>query len=275
MDMFNINDDKDLPEYFVTAMTLDYESRINMQAIWQSHIDSSISSTVNLPESATVEDIENLYLYAWNMGLKGVTLFRDKCKRAGVLSTDVSNEESKNELKRGEIIEVCDNVIGLKRKLMTGCGTLHCEAFFDPVTGDLLETYLSKGSTGGCNNFMVGLSRMISISARGGVPLDKIVDQLNSTGVCPSYAVRRATMHDTSKGSCCPMAVGNALLDMHKQVKSFLQTELSEHDNIENSDASLNKYVEDNNTVCPECGEPLIFEGGCNICKNCGWSRCS
>lgn len=60
----------------------------------------------------------------------------------------------------------------------TGCGTLHCEAFFDPDTGDLLETYLSKGSTGGCNNFMIGLSRMISLSARAGVDIYSIVDQL-------------------------------------------------------------------------------------------------
>ena len=110
-------------------------------------------------------------------------------------------------LKRGEIIQVNDDVIGKKRKLITGCGSLHCIALFDPYTGALLESYLSKGSTGGCNNFMIGLSRMISISARGGIDIYTIIDQLNSTGACPSYTVRRATREDTSKGSCCPMAV--------------------------------------------------------------------
>lgn len=93
-------------------------------------------------------------------------------------------------------------------------------AFFDPETGALLETYLSKGSTGGCNNFMIGLSRMISISARAGIDIYTIIDQLNSTGNCPSYSVRRATRGDTSKGACCPMAVGNALLDMYNEVLS-------------------------------------------------------
>ena len=85
-------------------------------------------------------------------------------------------------LNRGDIVSIDDNVIGKKRKLITGCGSLHCMAFFDPETGALLETYLSKGSTGGCNNFMIGLSRMISISARAGIDLYTIVDQLNSTG---------------------------------------------------------------------------------------------
>ena len=88
-------------------------------------------------------------------------------------------------LKRGEILLVSDDVIGKKRKLITGCGSLHCIALFDPHTGALLETYLSKGSTGGCNNFMVGLSRMISISARGGISIETIVDQLNSSRFLP------------------------------------------------------------------------------------------
>ena len=73
---------------------------------------------------------------------------------------------------RGEIILVTDDVVGKKRKLITGCGSLHCIALFDPLyRSALVETYLSKGSTGGCNNFMVGLSRMISISARGGIDI--------------------------------------------------------------------------------------------------------
>ena len=92
-------------------------------------------------------------------------------------------------------------------------------AFFDPETGALLETYLSKGSTGGCNNFMIGFSRMISIAARAGIDIYTIIDQLNSTGNCPSYAVRRITRGDTSRGSCCPLAVGNALLDMYNEVQ--------------------------------------------------------
>ena len=291
---------KELPEYFNTSKDINWKDRIDMQAALQSHIDTAISSTINLPNSATQEEIEKLYLYAWEKGLKGVTIFRDGCKRVGILSTDNSKKEDKEnkeettkaetttkdntnfsveDLPRGVVINVDNDVIGKKRKLITGCGSLHCIALFDPTTGDLLETYLSKGSTGGCNNFMVGLSRMISTSARGGVDIYTIVDQLKSTGACPSYAVRSATKHDTSKGSCCPMAVGNALLDMYEE----LHRELFDDDDVDNEDNAPVKKVTTNNTVikttskknpCPNCGEELAFEGGCNICKNCGWSKC-
>ena len=220
-----ITDDSMLPDYFVTAMTLDYRQRIDMQSVWQNHIDASISSTVNVPGPFTVEETERLYLYAYEKGLKGITIFRDGCKRIGILSTEEEKEKipvAGEGLARGEIVQVNDAVIGKKRKLVTGCGSLHCIALFDPYSGALVEAYLSKGSTGGCNNFMIGLSRMISLSARGGIDIFTIVDQLNSTGSCPSYSVRRATRKDTSRGSCCPMAVGNALLDMYNEVQEAL-----------------------------------------------------
>lgn len=234
MKQHNIEDDKDLPEYFVTAMTLDYRQRINMQAAWQEHIDASISSTVNVPNSFTQEETENLYLYAYEKGLKGITIFRDGCRRVGILNTEMKEEKKEvtpgEGLKRGEILLVSDDVIGKKRKLITGCGSLHCIALFDPHTGALLETYLSKGSTGGCNNFMVGLSRMISISARGGISIETIVDQLNSSGSCPSYTARKVTRGDTSKGACCPMAVGNALMDMYREMQEELKEKKAEQE---------------------------------------------
>ena len=234
MKEYNIEGDKDLPEYFVTAMTLDYRQRINMQAAWQEHIDASISSTVNVPNSFTKEETQDLYLYAYEKGLKGITIFRDGCRRVGILNTEMKEEEKEvtpgEGLKRGEILLVSDDVIGKKRKLITGCGSLHCIALFDPHTGALLETYLSKGSTGGCNNFMVGLSRMISISARGGIRIETIVDQLNSSGSCPSYTARKVTRGDTSKGACCPMAVGNALMDMYREMQEELKEKKAEQE---------------------------------------------
>lgn len=268
-------DDSQLPDYFVTAMTLDYRQRINVQAAWQQHIDASISSTVNVPNEFTVEETESLYLYAYEQGLKGVTIYRDGCRRAGILTTnDTKVATAGDGLGRGEILLVTDDVVGKKRKLMTGCGSLHCIALFDPHTGALLEVYLSKGSTGGCNNFMIGLSRMISISARGGIDIYTIIDQLNSTGSCPSYTVRKATKHDTSKGACCPMAVGNALLDMYKEVQRELE-ERGVKEPSKTAPPKVQKTIESKSrTICPECGEPLTFEGGCNICKACGWSKC-
>lgn len=280
MKCFGLTSDKELPDYFVTAMTLDYRQRIDMQAVWQTHIDASISSTVNVPNSFTVEETESLYTYAFEQGLKGITIFRDGCKRVGILNTKETKTVTAGDgLKRGEILLVTDDVIGKKRKLITGCGSLHCIALFDPHTGALLETYLSKGSTGGCNNFMVGLSRMISISARGGISIETIVDQLNSSGSCPSYTARKVTRKDTSKGACCPMAVGNALMDMYKEMQAELAQKQQANETVKVKKAPKPKAVpaaesSEIKSYCPECGEPLNFEEGCNICKNCGWSKC-
>lgn len=282
MDEHGIKDETELPNWFCTSSTISPLNRVLMQGVWQKHIDASISSTVNLPEEATIKDVEEIYLNAWKKGLKGITVFRNGCKRLGILTTNSSQEkEEEKGLSRGEIISCSDNLIGMKRRLTTGCGSLHCTAWFDPHTGDLMEIYLNKGSTGGCANFMVGLSRMISLACRGGVKIEDIADQLQSTGACPSYASRTATKHDTSKGACCPMAVGNALMEMWKEMKERIEKGNSiialanSNSQIPSSDSrpSFNPEA-DNGAKCPECGSELIQEGGCVICKSCGWSRC-
>ena len=277
MDEHNMKDDSQLPKYFVTSSDISVYSRINMQAVWQKHIDASISSTVNLPNEATIEDVENLYMYAWKNGLKGITVYRACCAREGILVATPKKEktpivEEKPILKRGDIIECSADLIGRKDKIISGCGSLHVLAFFNPIDGALMEVYLSKGSTGGCSLFMVGLSRTISLLCRAGVNIFDIVDQLDSTGVCPSYAVRRATKHDTSPGSCCPMAIGKKLLEMYQEVQIEL---FGEEDKKENKKNKKPVKVIPSKALCPECGEPLIFEGGCNSCKNCGYSKCS
>ena len=290
MEQHNCTEDE-LPDYFVSSADIPWGNRVMTQAIMQRHIDTAISSTVNLPNSATVDDVEKLYWFAWKNGLKGITIFRDGCKRMPILSnkkTETTPEEQSKQsftstpLPRGYIMPANDNVIGKKRKLCTGCGSLHCTAFFDPYYGNLCEVYLSKGSTGGCQQFMVGLSRMISLAARAGCDIHDIIDQLNSCGTCPSYAIRRATQHDTSAGSCCPMAVGNALLDMWKE----MQEQIADRDDDFEFIEPLSKpkqikpdkkpiITEINVAKCPECGAPITHEGGCVQCKNCGWSKCN
>lgn len=309
MDAHGIKDELGLPSYFVTSATIPIKRRIDMQSIWQKHIDASISSTVNLPNEATVDDVKDLYMYAWEKHLKGITVYRAGCKRAGILNADTKkDDESKKEstsltLPRGSIIEPSNDLIGKKRKIQTGCGSLHVLAFFDPIDGNLQEVYFNKGSTGGCANFMTGLSRMVSLLCRAGVDIMTIKDQLDSTGVCPSYATRKATHHDTSKGSCCPMAIGNALVEMYNEMQSELD---DKEDDIPITSRKLNKasktiaenfdkatevfnevvdklaqMAKDSGNVynaptevCPECGEPVMFEGGCKICKSCGWTKC-
>ena len=262
--------DKDV---FITALEMTVDEHVDMLASIAYHVDMSCSKTINVPSDYSFEDTKKIYKKCHDLGIKGCTIFRPNEIRQGILITDNTEQaESDNkstELPRGFIIKADDNCIGMKRTLHTGCGTLHCEAFFDPFNGQLLETYFSKGSTGGCNNFMIGLSRMISLSARGGVDIHSIIDQLNSCGTCPSYAVRSATKRDTSKGSCCPVAIGNALLDMHKTMQNYIT-----EDDCDESVTTERKFKKIINP-CPQCGEELFFEGGCNICKACGWSKCS
>lgn len=263
---------EDLPDYFVFSEDIPVRERIGMQAIWQEHIDASISSTINLPNSATIEDVEDLYRYAWENNLKGVTVYRAGCAREGILVKDSDKPAEKEvPLARGEIIKCSDQLIGRKRKLQSGCGSLHVQAWFDPNSGNLMEVFLSKGSTGGCANFMTGLSRMVSIAARAGVSVKDIKDQLDSTGVCPSYATRRAISQDTSPGSCCPMAVGNALVEMEQEVKCELGVYTS--DQITRT-IEPKQEKESVINVCPECGAEISHENGCIQCKSCGWSKC-
>lgn len=265
-------------DVFVTALGMTVDEHVDMLGAIAYHVDMSCSKTINVPSDYSFNDTKKIYEKCHELGIKGCTIFRPNEIRQGILITEGSNQKEDNtnnvkssELPRGYIIQASDDVIGKKRKLMTGCGSLHCTAFFDPVTGELMETYLSKGSTGGCNNFMIGLSRMISLSARAGCDIYTIVDQLNSCGACPSYAVRTATKKDTSRGSCCPIAVGNALLEMYQEVQKEVY-DLYEDNTDECEDVAESKVIKH---PCPECGEEITFEGGCNICKSCGWSKCS
>ena len=299
-----INGTDILPPWFVASQDIPWQNRIMTQAIMQKHVDTGISSTVNLPNCATKQDVAGLYLMAWKLGLKGVTIFRDGCKRFPILSTNTSSDgktfspasEARHEceasvaqgateaasvadLPRGYIIDVSDALVGKKRKLVSGCGSLHVTAFFDPKTGDLMETFLNRGSAGGCENSYIGLSRVISMAARAGCKVQDIADQLLSCGVCPSYAVRRATRHDTSPGACCPIAIGKALLEMWQEFQAERDISASipaEQENAarEATDPS-SSAADDTAPKCPQCGADIVFEEGCANCKNCGWSKCN
>ncbi len=259
----------ELPDYFVASADIDYHDRIKVQAMLQKFIDASISSTVNLPNSVTVEDVADLYMEAWKHGLKGITIWRDGCQRQGILVKKDKKKSEQVELKRGDIRKASDDLIGRKRTLVTGCGTLHLSGFFDRKTGALVETYFSKGATGGCALFMTGLSRMTSLAARAGAPIDAIVDQLKSSGTCPSYAVRKATQKDTSKGSSCPVAIGYALMEMCKEV----QANLAKGHLCPEPYKAKDEPVE--SPKCPKCGEAIQMVEGCMTCPSCGYSKCS
>ena len=264
---------KSLPSYFVTSSDIAWKDRIDTQAIMQKYVDTAISSTVNLPKETTVEEIEKLYLYAWEKKLKGVTIFRNGCKRGGILVTDEDKADievsSPTDFPRGYIVDASDDLVGYKKKLNTGCGSIHFEVYADELTGEPQETFINIGSSGGCERNYQFISRLISQSLRAGVPIEAIIDQAMSIRPCTAYVNRTKTRGDTSPGTSCPSAIGCALKDINERylVPSIIDYE---EENLE----ELKEEPENNAMLCPECGEPLQFEGGCNICKTCGHSKC-
>ena len=280
-------------DVFITALEMNVNDHIDMLGTIAKHIDMSCSKTINVPEDYSFEDTKDIYMRCHDLGIKGCTIFRPNALRQGVMITKKDNEVDLTtntddddgieikKLERGMIIKVDNNTIGKERHLVTGCGTLHLSAFFDPDTGDLLESYLSKGSSGGCLCNLTAISRMISLSARAGVDVYTIADQLKSVPACPSYAVRAATRHDTSRGNSCPVAVANALIEMYKEIQDDL---FDEDEEFQPTPNKVVKAHSDNNVItvqkeknvakCPECGGELVFEGGCNTCRDCGYSHC-
>lgn len=288
-------------DVFVTALKLPIQSHLNVLKTIAFHIDMSVSKTINIPTDCPFEEVKNVYKYCWENGIKGCTIFRPNSIRQGILIADDKKEtkpiRKRVELPRGTVIDVDDTLIGNKRKLITGCGSLHVEAFFSPETGDMMEVYLAKGSSGGCQSYMNGLSRMMSLALRGGVPIEAVVDQLGSVVTCPSYAVRKATRKDVSQGQCCPNAIGNVLMEMQRSMWNEFdgdEEEISiitlDKENIPKtfieSNINLTKdekeYISKNGEIafakrynkCPECGETLKQEGGCVSCSNDGFSLC-
>ena len=284
----------ELPDYFITTHQLDPFNRVDVQATIQKYIDASISSTVNLPESTTPEEIKAIYLYGAEKGVKGLTIFRNNCERMGILTVGDNKEEdtddltpverAKSMLKFGDTILVDDSVIGIKRKLKTGCGSLHCTFYFCPETGELREVFLDKGSKGGCLSLLNAMSRLASLCARKGAPVEEIADQLESVLVCPSYSVSKFKDKTTSKGSSCASAVAYALIDAHNQ---FLEDFIDPDDDTEIEikairhtekpalSAPKKQEPDDYYMVCPECGEKALLKTeGCVSCVSCGYSKC-
>ena len=280
----------ELPNYFVTSADIGWHSRIDTQAAIQYHIDTAISSTVNLPKETTKEEIEQLYLYAWAKNLKGITIFRDGCKRLGILTTDNNKPQETEEDKptgfnRGDIINVSNDLIGYKRKVTNGCGDFQEQIFFDELTGEPMENYIAMGDGGGCSRNLEAISRLISLCLRGGIDVSEIINQLKKVRACPAYRTRHLTKGDTSIGTSCPSAIGFAVEELCEKIKDrcFADEDFGDYDELivgtEHIDSNITseeikEKVGDDVLRCPECGELIIYEGGCNICKACGWSKC-
>lgn len=255
------------PAYLIGAKDLDFMSRVKTQADWQVWIDASISSTLNLPKESPVEDVFKSYVAAHELGCKGLTVFRDGCKKEGILK-GVAKEEKPEPTQLNAIDTDINHCIAFGSKLQTGCGSLWMTVYFHKKTGQLCHIFLNKGSKGGCNSYMVGLSRLISLAGKKGATVEEIVDQLKSVVACPSFVSRKTTEAGISDGRSCAEAVGRELLKLHEQFKiNYLnQPEITQ--------LKINNEVKIEIAKCPECGAELSHTGGCINCYNCGWTKC-
>lgn len=262
MDENGITDEKDLPGYFVTSATIPVHDRIRMQSIWQKHIDASISSTVNLPNEATVETIEDLYMSAWVAGLKGVTVYRSGCAREGILTTDSKKkEETAKPVLYNSISPVSRKTIGTTHGntycKKCACGTLYITLNRDK-DGNLVESFVQTSKGGICQANIGAVNRLISLNLRSGVKVEEIIDQLQ--GITCKACTNLIARGEKIDGISCADILSKALKEFYFQSSDENYRQLE---------------IVGEQAKCPECGASVRHEGGCVQCTNCGWSKCN
>lgn len=274
-----VKNDKDTvvkEDVFITALEMDVNSHVNMLGVIAKHIDMSCSKTINVPENYSFEDTKNIYMKCHDLGIKGCTIFRPNPIRQGVMITNKEENENKasvKELGRGYVYSVCDDLISYKRTIKTGCGKMYLHLDFDEATGEPFETWIDLGGSGGCERNLTFISRLISLALRGGIPLNEIIEQSKSIKPCIAYVNRTNKHGDTSPGTSCPSALGIALKELNEKIQNkCFDDEVDDLDIIE--PAKIFKTNNNTKVTCPECGADLVFEGGCNVCKECGYSKC-
>ncbi|MCP4612945.1 MAG: adenosylcobalamin-dependent ribonucleoside-diphosphate reductase [Planctomycetes bacterium] len=238
---------KELTEVLVTAHQIAPEWHVRIQAAFQSNIDNAVSKTVNLPASATTGDVGKIFQLAYDLNCKGVTVYRDSSRQNQVLSAVLPPVEP-NEVSLGPRPRVRVTT-GNTSKFRMGCGTL-----FVTVNKDdkgISEVFSNLGKAGGCPSQSEATCRVVSTALRSGVDPKVIIDQLGGIR-CLSTAVARKTNKGVDVLSC-PDAIAQAL-----------EEALGLSDTSQN-----NSFIK----RCPDCGQILRFESGCDVC-DCGYSKC-
>ena len=256
---------QDVRDIFVTAHDILPEDHIMMQAAFQRHTDNAVSKTVNFPASATIEDVEEVYRFAYENGCKGVTIYRDGSRDEQVLSVGNSSDKTKAEslppiahkaLEIPEAKKMKRNrpraLKGWTYQMQTGCGPLYITVNQDK--DGLFELFTTMGKAGGCaSSQSEAIGRMVSLAWRSGVHASQVIKQLKGISChCPAG-------FGENKITSCADAVAMA-------IESHLVT-IGEGITVE----------KDNNSrgACPECGGIMEHEGGCAVCRVCGYSECN
>ena len=261
--------DENLPQYVVTAHNVDPYFRVKMQGVVQKYIDSSISSTVNLAEETTVDTVADIYMTAYKADLKGITVYREG-SREGILITD--DKSSENEEKSSEDAEMKTArtrpsiTEGRTRRMRTGDGTLYVTVNEDE--NGLCEVFTAIGKAGGTVAAQTeAISRLISLALRSGVDPNSIINQLKGiSGPNPTW-------EDGQLILSTPDAIGRAL-ETFVNGDSPSQEKKSQFEIADETSAKV-RQAKEYGQHCSECdGSGIVNEGGCLVCKDCGWSKC-
>ncbi|MCK4387752.1 MAG: vitamin B12-dependent ribonucleotide reductase [Dehalococcoidia bacterium] len=249
-----LSDMQDIPEeikkLFVTAHDISPEWHVRIQAAFQKLTDSAVSKTVNFPYEATPEDVAKVYMLAYHEGLKGITIYRDGSRQSQVLTVGKKSGKTEGKLvprKRPKVTK------GITERVSTGCGYIYVTVNFDEQ--GISEVFSTLGKAGGCAAAQLeAISRLTSLALRSGVDLDSIARHLRGIR-CPSIAWEQ----------------GHAVISCADAIATVLQKYVRE------GNADNHKTFEAVQTwagQCPECGGSLIYQEGCNICPNCGFTKC-
>lgn len=269
---------EDIRKIFVTAHDIIPFWHIKMQAAFQKHVDNAVSKTVNFTNDATKKEVEEVYRLAYKLGCKGVTIYRDGSRDNQVLSTkkkqsymETSAVDSIKPRQRPSVTQ------GLTEKVKVGCGNLYITVNYDE--NGICEVFTNVGRAGGCPSQSEATSRLISIALRSGMNVENIIEQLKGIR-CHSTLRQRAIKKDI-KVLSCPDAIGKAL---ERVMKTYVEIEngninemiyeIEKENEEDESEKKSNDFIENIQGSCPECGHIISHEGGCMICKNCGFSKC-
>lgn len=218
--------------FVVETADIEPLDRVKIQASMQKYIDNAISSTVTLKESATVEDIEKIYMTAYESGLKGITVFRNNCKRASILGVAKKKDEEKTEAakdkkKRRKYIEM-DSVLPINRATKPALeGTTYrkrtacVKALYVTVNRDeddnIFEVFINK-SIHGCTANIATITRLASLALRSGVKVEKVVEELKSNTCQACFAVN-SEHPDYNLSMSCPIAIGECIANEYKKIQ--------------------------------------------------------
>jgi ribonucleoside-diphosphate reductase alpha chain len=237
---------------FISAHELSPEWHVKMQAAFQHSTDNAVSKTVNFSQEATTEDVAKVYMMAYEEGLKGITIYRDRSRDAQVLTT--GRKEAKVEgagltpRKRSKITN------GITERVTTGCGYMYVTVNSDER--GICEVFSTLGKAGGCASAQLEATcRLISLALRSGVDVASVVRQLRGIR-CPSIAWEE----------------GKSILSCADAIASVLEKHIGGGDNKPKlEDYGLAKNLAGQ---CPDCGNLLVYQEGCFICPSCGYTKC-